>query len=115
MRVIAGSLRGRRLIAPAWPGLRPTSDKLRETIFNIVAPRMAGARVLDGYAGTGAMGIEALSRGAAGVTFVERDPRASGLLVENLVHCRIEKGCAIIRTSVARAMETLRQQPPFDL
>ncbi len=65
MRIIAGSLKGRRLKAPTWDGLRPTSDKLRETLFNILAPRIAGARVLDGYAGTGAVGIEALSRGAA--------------------------------------------------
>ena len=65
MRVIAGTLKGRRLKAPTWDGLRPTSDKLRETLFNILAPRIAGARVLDGYAGTGAVGIEALSRGAA--------------------------------------------------
>ena len=68
MRVIAGALKGRRLKSPTWDGLRPTSDKLRETLFNILAPRMAGARVLDGYAGTGALGIEALSRGAARVT-----------------------------------------------
>src|SRR5262249_11131256 len=61
MRVIAGSLKGRRLKAPTWVGLRPTSDKLRETLFNILAPRIEGARVLDGYAGTGAIGIEALS------------------------------------------------------
>ena len=53
-------LKGRRLKAPTWDGLRPTSDKLRETLFNILAPRIAGARVLDGYAGTGAVGIEAL-------------------------------------------------------
>ncbi len=59
MRVIAGTLKGRRLGAPTWDGLRPTSDKLRETLFNLLAPRLAGARVLDGYAGTGAVGIEA--------------------------------------------------------
>ena len=56
MRIIAGRLKGRRLKAPTWDGLRPTSDKLRETLFNILAPRIAGARVLDGYAGTGAVG-----------------------------------------------------------
>src|SRR5439155_395067 len=67
MRVIAGSLKGHRLKAPTWDGLRPTSDKLRETLFNILAPRIAGARVLDGYAGTGVVGIEALSRGAGEV------------------------------------------------
>ena len=65
MRVIAGRYKGRRLTAPTWEGLRPTSDKLRETLFNILAPRIEGARVLDGYAGTGAVGIEAISRGAA--------------------------------------------------
>ena len=59
MRIIAGALKGRTLAGPAWPGLRPTSDKLRETLFNIVGERVRGARVLDGYAGTGAVGIEA--------------------------------------------------------
>ena len=63
MRIIAGRLKGRRLKAPAWEGLRPTSDKLRETLFNILAPRIDGARVVDGFAGTGAVGMEAISRG----------------------------------------------------
>jgi 16S rRNA (guanine966-N2)-methyltransferase len=89
MRIIAGSLKGRRLDAPSWNGLRPTSDKLRETLFNVLAPRMEGARVLDGYAGTGAVGIEALSRGASHVTFVERDPRAVRLIETNLDRCGI--------------------------
>src|SRR5919109_436758 len=90
VRVIAGTLKGRRLKAPSWEGLRPTSDKLRETLFNILAPRIAGARVLDGFAGTGAIGIEALSRGAASVTFVERDRRAIALIEQNLSLCGIE-------------------------
>src|SRR5919106_919858 len=90
MRVIAGRFKGRRLKNPSWEGLRPTSDKLRETLFNIVAPRIAGARVLDGFAGTGALGIEALSRGAAHVTFVEQDPRAVRLIEENLAACGVE-------------------------
>jgi len=124
MRVIAGTLKGRRLRAPTWDGLRPTSDKLRETLFNILAPRIAGARVLDGYAGTGAVGIEALSRGAAAVTFVELDRRAQTLIEENLAHCGIENGYAIIRASVARALPHLRAtgasfdvvllDPPYD-
>src|SRR5689334_16235027 len=105
MRVIAGKLKGRRLKTPTWDGLRPTSDKLRETLFNILAPRIAGARVLDGYAGTGAVGIEALSRGAAHVTFVERDRRAAALVAENLAHCGVAEGYAIIRASVARALD----------
>jgi 16S rRNA (guanine966-N2)-methyltransferase len=120
--VIAGSLKGRRLKAPAWDGLRPTSDKLRETLFNILAPRIAGARLLDGYAGTGAVGIEALSRGAASVAFVERDRRAQALIAENLAHCGIEDGYVIIRASVARALAGLHADsfdimifdPPYD-
>ena len=107
MRVIAGSLKGRRLKAPTWEGLRPTSDKLRETLFNILAPRIEGARILDGYAGTGAVGIEALSRGAAHVTFVDRDRRAQELIADNLAHCGIREGYAIIRASVARALADL--------
>src|SRR6185436_9881797 len=108
MRVIAGSLKGRRLKPPTWDGLRPTSDKLRETLFNILAPRIAGARVLDAYAGTGAAGIEALSRGATAVTFVERDRRAQALIADNLAHCGVADGYAIIRASVARALSGLR-------
>jgi len=100
MRVIAGELKGRQLQAPAWDGLRPTSDKLRETLFNVLAPRIEGARVLDGYAGTGAIGIEALSRGAAHVTFVERDPRAVRLIAENLKRCGVRDRYAIIRAEL---------------
>ncbi len=108
MRVIAGSLKGRRLKTPTWEGLRPTSDKLRETLFNVLAPRIGGARVLDGYAGTGAVGIEALSRGAAAVTFVEHDRRAQTLIADNLSHCGIADGYAIIRASTLRALGDLR-------
>jgi 16S rRNA (guanine(966)-N(2))-methyltransferase RsmD len=101
MRVIAGELKGRRLEAPEWPGLRPTSDKLRETLFNILTPYIRGARFLDAYAGTGAVGIEAMSRGAAHVTFVERDPQAAGLIESNLGRCGVMERYAIIRASFA--------------
>ena len=101
MRIVAGSLKGRRLEAPSWEGLRPTSDKLRETLFNVLAPRIQGARMLDGYAGTGAVGIEALSRGAAHVTFVERDPRAAALIEANLERCGVSDRYAIIRARFA--------------
>ena len=84
MRVVAGAFKRRLLKAPTWEGLRPTSDRLRETLFNVLGRSVEGARVLDGYAGTGAIGIEALSRGAAHVTFVERDPRAVRLIEDNL-------------------------------
>ena len=111
MRVIAGALKGRRLKAPGWPGLRPTSDKLRETLFNVLAARIAAAHVLDGYAGTGALGIEALSRGAAMVTFIESDRRAQALIAENVALCDLSDRCAIIRASVGRALEQLRSAP----
>ena len=80
MRIIAGQLKGRRIASPAWDGLRPTSDRLRETLFNVLAPRIEGARVLDAFAGTGALGFEALSRGAAHVEFVDADPRATAAI-----------------------------------
>ena len=117
MRIIAGALKGRRLKPPTWDGLRPTSDKLRETLFNILAPRMAGARVLDGYSGTGALGIEAISRGAARVTFVDNDRRAQALIADNLARCGVEGGYAIIRASVAVAIDDLGATPvePFDI
>lgn len=118
MRVIAGTLKSRRLKAPTWKGLRPTSDKLRETLFDILASRIEGSHVLDGYAGTGALGIEALSRGARHVTFIESDARAGALLAENLAHCGIETGYTVIRASVRRGLERLRADPrfaPFDI
>jgi 16S rRNA (guanine966-N2)-methyltransferase len=101
MRIIAGTLKGRRIDTPQWDGLRPTSDKLRETLFNVLAPIIAGARVLDAFAGTGAVGIEALSRGAAHVTFVERDPRGAALIESNLKRCGITDRYAIIRARFA--------------
>jgi 16S rRNA (guanine966-N2)-methyltransferase len=115
LRVIAGRLKGRRLKAPAWEGLRPTSDKLRETLFNILAPRLARARVLDGYAGTGAVGIEALSRGAAHVTFVERDRRAVALIRENLAGCGIEADYTIQAGDFVALIARRGQPGGFDL
>jgi 16S rRNA (guanine(966)-N(2))-methyltransferase RsmD len=107
-------LKGRRLEAPSWEGLRPTSDKLRETLFNVLAERVAGAAVLDGYAGTGAVGIEALSRGAASVTFVDDDPRAVRLIESNLERCAVHDRYAIIRARFADAHEQLAGRR-FDL
>jgi len=97
MRIVAGALKGRRLEGPNWDGLRPTSDSLRETLFNVLGPTLMGRRVLDAFAGTGAVGIEALSRGAAHVTFLEHDPRAIQLLKRNIAHAGVENACAIIR------------------
>jgi 16S rRNA (guanine(966)-N(2))-methyltransferase RsmD len=108
VRIIAGTLKGRRLESPRWPGLRPTSDRLRETLFNVLGPRVAGARVLDLAAGTGAVGIEALSRGAAQVTFVEADARACRLIASNLARCGVDGGYTIVRSTVAEAGARLR-------
>ena len=84
MRVIAGTYRSRALKAPEGLATRPTSDRLRETLFNVLAPRIEGAAFLDLYAGSGAVGIEALSRGAGRVAFVERSEAALAVLRENL-------------------------------
>jgi len=124
MRIVAGDFKGRRLKSPTWEGLRPTSDRLRETLFNILGDSVAGARVLDGYAGTGAIGIEALSRGAAQVTFVEHDRRAVKLIEANLAPLaglsasatRLRRD-AIIRTGFAaldgEAFDVIVLDPPY--
>jgi len=116
MRVIAGTHKGRRLKAPTWDGLRPTSDKLRETLFNILAPRIESARVCDGYAGTGAVGIEALSRGAAHVTFVEQDRRAVALIAANIISSGAEANAENYTVETGDVEVTLRTRPDaFDV
>lgn len=89
MRVIAGTNRGRRLDTPRTHHLRPTSDRVREALFSILGNRLANGRMLDLYAGTGSVGIEALSRGAAHVTSVESDREALKLLRRNIQICQI--------------------------
>lgn len=108
MRIIAGRFKGRSLVTPTWTGLRPTSDRLRETLFNVLASDVPGARVLDVFAGTGAVGLEALSRGAAAVTFVEQDRRAVALIRQNLVRCAVSEGCAIVAREAAEALRSDR-------
>lgn len=115
LRVIAGAYKGRRLRTPQWEGLRPTADRLRETLFNILAPRLAGARVIDGCAGTGALGIEALSRGAAEVRFIERDRRAVRLIEENLAACGVKQGYTIDCGDVVSALRRLPADARFDV
>lgn len=115
MRIIAGTLRGRRLKPPAWEGLRPTSDKLRETLFNVLSVRVPGSRVLDGYAGTGAVGIEAISRGAAHVTFVEYDRRAAALIRENLDACSVQAGYTIEQRDIGAALAQMPIEAQFDV
>src|ERR1700679_2869053 len=103
MRIIAGTLRSRPLQAPPGLATRPTSDRLRETLFNVLAPRIDGAAFLDLYAGSGAVGIEALSRGAASATFVEQSAAALGALQENLEDLGLRRASVRIeRRSVRR-------------
>ena len=115
MRVIAGRYRRRQLKAPAWEGLRPTSDRLKQTLFDILATCVRGARVLDGFAGSGALGIEALSRGAAEVVFVDRDARAIALVAANLAQCGVTSGYVMIRDDFQGGLRQLPVGARFDL
>jgi len=101
MRIIAGKFRGRRLKSPPSAQTRPTSDRLRETLFNVLAPRIEGARFLDLCAGTGAVGIEALSRGAEHVTFVDQSRRMCSLIEANLKALEIPEDAAEVVASEA--------------
>ncbi len=112
MRIIAGSYRSRPLKAPPGLSTRPTSDRLRETLFNVLAPRIQGAAFLDLYAGSGAVGIEALSRGAAHVTFVERSPAAVKNLRANLERLGIDSGFDIQTGSVGAFLRFAAEANP---
>ena len=106
MRIIAGTYGSRRLEGPTGLSTRPTSDRLRETLFNVLAPRIkgvggGGAGFLDLYAGAGAVGLEALSRGVVRVTFVERSPAALKVLRGNLERLGVESGFTVRAESVA--------------
>src|SRR5262245_14460887 len=105
MRIVAGRFKGRALLGPVGPGLRPTSDRLRETLFNVLADRVAGTSFLDAFAGTGAVGLEALSRGAGHATFVERDRRAVSLLEQNVLICGATSESNIVRDNFVGAAE----------
>src|SRR5215470_4481383 len=107
MRVIAGTYRSRILESLKGLALRPTSDRLRETLFNVLGPGVAGSRFIDLFAGTGAIGIEALSRGAAEVVFVESQASAVALIRRNLESLGIQKGATVIATEALRGLEKL--------
>lgn len=115
MRIIAGEFKGRTLKGPVAPGVRPTSDRLRETLFNLVDVEQPGCHVLDGFAGTGAIGLEALSRGATHVTFVENDGRATKVLEQNVTVCGVGTRCTIIRSDFSGLARRLGGNARFDL
>ena len=124
LRIIGGSWRGRKLRFPPSPEIRPTPDRVRETLFNWLGPYLPGARCLDLFAGSGALGLESLSRGAAQVTFVERDPAAARELQARLTEwgatgARVEQSDALRFLGMARGAEIdpfniVFLDPPFD-
>ncbi|HWW31693.1 MAG TPA: 16S rRNA (guanine(966)-N(2))-methyltransferase RsmD [Steroidobacteraceae bacterium] len=120
VRIIAGRWRGRRVNFPDIPGLRPTPDRVRETLFNWLQHCVADARCLDLFAGSGALGLEALSRGAAEVHFVEQDPAAARALQEQLIRLGGESkgrvwsmGAARYLRTPAKAFDIVFLDPPF--
>ena len=124
MRIIAGERRGHTIFAPRGRETRPTSDRVRENVFNIIAPWVEGARVLDLYAGSGAMGLEALSRGAASALFVESDPDALRAIERNLDKLqltgarvvRLESATALLQESGAsRKYDLVLADPPYEM
>ncbi|NSW86025.1 MAG: 16S rRNA (guanine(966)-N(2))-methyltransferase RsmD [Syntrophobacteraceae bacterium] len=116
MRIVAGSFRGRRLHSPRGKGVRPTVDRVREAVFSIIAPHVPGARVLDLFAGTGALGLEALSRGASTAVFVDRSIESVRLIHENAALCRAEDRVRVIHGSLPAAVRFLDpRKGRFDL
>lgn len=114
LRIVGGRHRGRRLRFPAGVEIRPTPDRVRETLFNWLQPRIADARVLDLFAGSGALGLEALSRGAAHVTFVERDRRAANA-IEALLKEWQEPAGTIVCTDALGWVVGSRADAPYDI
>lgn len=120
IRIIGGGWRGRRLAVGEGSGLRPTPDRVRETLFNWLAPLIEGARCLDAFAGTGALGIEALSRGAASCLFVEHDPGLARDIEKALATLGTEAGevrcgdvLALLRAPAATRFDVVFLDPPF--
>jgi 16S rRNA (guanine966-N2)-methyltransferase len=107
MRVIAGKYRSRPLKGPGSLRVRPTSDRLRETLFNVLGPAIADSYFLDLFAGTGAVGIEAISRGARDVFFVESDDKAAKLIRDNLASLDIRGGAEVIEADAVHGLEKL--------
>ncbi|MBS1812027.1 MAG: 16S rRNA (guanine(966)-N(2))-methyltransferase RsmD [Acidobacteria bacterium] len=124
MRVISGIYKGRRLKAVEGMQVRPTSDRLRETLFNVLSSSIQGSRFVDICAGTGAVGIEAMSRGAGHVTFIESNRKAAQVLAENLEHCGITENVKVINRDAVATLKYFAQHllqfdyfyldPPYD-
>ncbi|HXC48408.1 MAG TPA: 16S rRNA (guanine(966)-N(2))-methyltransferase RsmD [Candidatus Sulfotelmatobacter sp.] len=111
MRIIAGTFRSRQLKSLKNMAMRPTSDKLRETLFNVLGAMVVDARFVDLFAGTGAVGIEALSRGAREAIFVEKHPPAAALIKKNLESLDIHKGARVLKSDALQALKQIAAKP----
>ena len=124
MRVISGKYRGRKLKGPSGTDIRPTGDRLKETLFNVLGPHVDGAVMLDAFGGTGAIGIEALSRGAREVVFIESTAAGQQLIRKNLDLCGVRSGYRILTEEIFKALRSLAREgfraeiaffdPPYD-
>jgi 16S rRNA (guanine966-N2)-methyltransferase len=113
MRIIAGVARGRRIESPAGWSTRPTLDRVRENLFNILMPRVPDAALLDLFAGTGAIGLEALSRGAARAVLVDNDPAALAVIRHNMALCGFNEAAQCLRLNLPGGLD--RIPGPFDI
>ncbi len=124
MRIISGICRGRKLTPPKGLDIRPTSDRIRETLFNILGPRVRHAQVLDLFAGTGALGLEALSRGAAHAVFLDRSDTACHIIRQNIDRCGFPAQATVVRQDLfsprthaailCRQFDLIFLDPPYD-
>lgn len=116
MRVISGMIRGRKLNTIDGSTVRPTADRVKEAMFNILAPKLRGTRTLDLFAGSGALGIEAISRGALSAVFVDNNTRVLATLRHNLKNCKITDRATVIQWNIKRNLKCLNAFPKmFDL
>jgi 16S rRNA (guanine966-N2)-methyltransferase len=116
MRVIAGIFRSRQLKGKPPAGIRPTSDKLRETLFNVLGPRVQSASFLDGFAGMGGVGIEAISRGARFVCFVDQSRKAAAIVRQNLQSLEVREGFRMIEADLGKTLDLFeRDGTTFDI
>lgn len=123
MRIISGICRGRKLFSPKGRDIRPTADRIRESVFNILEPRAKNALVLDLFAGTGALGLEALSRGAAHAVFVDMSAASCSIVQQNIDHCRFSEKSRVFRRDIfkqalplsvtASSFDLIFMDPPY--
>ncbi len=116
MRIIGGALKGKKLAALRGMAIRPTADRIREAVFNIIAAKVPGANVLDLFAGTGAFGLEALSRGAALAVFIDDAAGSLATIEKNILACRVQDQARVIRWDIIRNLNCLSSSSPaFDI